>query len=79
MKNIKSRNWWRAAFRRAIRTVAQTLAVQVPVGFMITPVMIQNAEWSYLNIFLAWLLNGIGAGVLSLLTSLKGLPEVEEE
>lgn len=77
-KNLVSKNWWHAAFRRAIRTVAQTLAGQIPVGFMITPVMIQNADWSYLQIILAWLLTGIAAGVLSLLTSLGGLPEVDK-
>ena len=77
-KNLSSKTWWRAAQRRAVRTIAQTLAGQIPVGFLITPVMIQNADWSYLQIFLAWLLTGIAAGVLSILTSLGGLPEVDE-
>lgn len=77
MKNIKNSNWWKAALIRAVKTVAQTLAGTLPVGFVITPVMIQNANWSYLYIFLAWLGTGLVAGVASILTSLAGLPEVE--
>ena len=74
-----SKKWWKCALRRALRTVAQTLGGQIPTGFIITPVMIQNANWSYLDVFLAWFLTGIGAGILSLLTSLGGLPEVEKD
>ena len=79
MKKIFTKKWWVAAGTRAIRTVAQTLGGTVPAGFVITPVMIQNANWSYLNVFLAWLATGLVSGFLSLLTSLAGLPEVEDE
>lgn len=77
MKNLKNSNWWKAALVRAVKTVAQTLAGTLPVGFVITPVMIQNANWNYLYIILAWLGTGLVSGIASLLTSLAGLPEVE--
>lgn len=79
MKHLLSKEWWAAAGRRALRTVGQTLAAEIPAGFVITPVMIQNADWSYLNVVLAWLCTGIVAGLASLCTSLGGLPEVKEE
>ncbi len=78
MKNIKNSSWWKAAAKRALRTVGQTLAGQIPAGLIITPTMIQNANWSYLDIVLAWLATGLVAGIMSLCTSLGGLPEVKE-
>ena len=77
MKNVSNKKWWKAALVRAVKTVAQTLAGTLPVGFVITPVMIQNANWNYLYIILAWLGTGLVSGIASLLTSLAGLPEVE--
>ena len=74
-----TKEWWKYAGIRALKTVAQTLAGEIPVGFIVTPVMIENANWSYFSIGLAWLLTGIVAGILSLLTSLAGLPEVDKE
>ena len=71
--------WIKAAGIRALRTVAQTLGSELPAGFVITPIMIQNANWSYLYIVLAWLGTGLLAGVLSILTSLAGLSEVEDK
>ena len=76
MKDLKK--WAKAAGIRAIKTTCQTLAGQIPTGFIITPVMINNANWSYLDVILAWLATGIIAGVLSLITSIAGLPEVEQ-
>ena len=74
-----SKKWWKCAGTRALKTIAQTLAGEIPVGFVVTPVMIQNANWSYVTILVAWLMTGCVAGVLSLLTSLAGLPEVDNE
>lgn len=74
-----TKKWLKAAGVRAIKTVAQTLASTLPVGFVITPVMVQDADWSILYIVLAWLGTGLLAGVASLLTSLAGLPELKEE
>lgn len=69
------KKWWKAAAIRALKTVAQTLVGTMPVGFVVTPVMIQDANWSYLYAILAWIGTGLVSGVLSLLTSLAGLPE----
>lgn len=68
---MKNRDYWvkwgKAAFVRAIKTIAQTAIAMIPVAVTITQV-----DW----------LNVVGtaalAGVLSLLTSIAGLPEVDE-
>ena len=68
---MRDRNYWvkwgKAAFVRAIKTIAQTAIAMIPVAVTITQV-----DW----------LNVVGtaalAGVLSLLTSIAGLPEVDE-
>ena len=77
--NERWKKWFRAAGIRALRTVAQSLASTLPVGFIITPVMIQSASWTILYAVLAWLATGLLAGLASLLTSLSGLPQVELE
>lgn len=74
---MKTKRWLKCAGIRALKTVAQTLGSAIPVGFVITPVMIEQANWSYLTIILAWLGTGLLAGVASLFTSLAGLPEVD--
>ena len=62
-----NKNWWKAALVRAIKTVAQTAVASIPVA-----VSIAEVQWLHVA--------GVAAlaGVLSLLTSLAGLPEVEE-
>ena len=77
-KNLKNTSWWKAAGKRALRTLGQTLAGMIPAGLVITPAMVQNANWSYLYVILAWLATGAISAVLSLCTSLAGLPEVDE-
>lgn len=77
--NEKWKLWFKAASVRALKTVAQSLASTLPVGLIVTPVMIENASWSLLYVILAWLATGLLAGIASLLTSLSGLPEVELE
>lgn len=62
-----ARAWWKAALVRALKTVAQTAVATVG-----TAVLFQEADW--LTVGSAALL----AGVLSLLTSLAGLPEVKQ-
>ena len=59
--------WWKAAGIRAIKTVAQTAAATIG-----TSAAIGDVNW--LMVGSASLL----AGVLSMLTSVAGLPEVEE-
>lgn len=60
------RAWWKAAGIRALKTVAQTAAATIG-----TAALISEVDWP--AIVSASLL----AGVLSLLTSIGGLPEVE--
>lgn len=75
----KTKKFWKAAFIRAGKTVAQTLASTIPVGFVVTPAMIKEFDCSYALIILAWLATGLLAGGTSLLTSAAtGLPEVDD-
>lgn len=62
------RKWWKAAGVRAIKTVAQTAVATIG-----TSAMISEVDW--LMVGSAALL----AGVLSLLTSVAGLPEEQQE
>ena len=60
-----SKEWWKAAGIRAIKTVAQTAVAMIGVSATMTDV--------------DWLLVGSASllsGILSLLTSVAGLPEV---
>lgn len=76
---MKTKKFWKAAMIRAFRTVCQTLVSTFPVGFVITPVMVQNADWTILYVVAAWLGTGILNGIASLLTSIAtGLPEAEK-
>ena len=61
-------NWFKAAGVRAIKTVAQTAIATIG-----TSVALGDVNW--LAVGSASLL----AGILSLLTSVAGLPEVKEE
>lgn len=65
---LTSKSWWRAAGIRALRTVAQTALATIG-----TTALIENVNW------IAVVSASVLAGILSLLTSLSGLPEVEEE
>ena len=60
------KTWWRAAWIRALKTVAQTAVATVGTSAMMT-------EVHWLSVAGAAAL----AGLLSLLTSLAGLPEAE--
>ncbi len=64
MKNWKK--WWKAAGIRAVKTVAQTA-----VGVIGASAMITDVNW------LTVVSSAALAGVVSLLTSIGGLPEVE--
>ena len=66
MKNWKT--WLKAAGVRAVKTVAQTAVATVG-----TAAMLGEVNW------IAVLSASALAGVLSLLTSVAGLPEVQEE
>lgn len=62
-----SKKWWKAAGIRAIKTVCQTAVATVG-----TAVVLSEVDW------VAVVSASILAGILSLLTSLAGLPEVDE-
>lgn len=59
------RTWIHAAGVRAIKTVAQTAAATFSAGQITDEVTLKTSLWA-----------SIGAGILSLFTSLAGLPEV---
>lgn len=60
------KKWFKCAGIRAIKTIAQTALSLVPVAVSITEV-----DWKVV------IGTSITAGILSILTSLAGLPEVE--
>ena len=62
-----TKKWWKAAGIRAIKTIAQTAVAMIG-----TSVVIADVDW--LMVVSASAL----AGVLSLLTSIAGLPEIKE-
>lgn len=68
MKTLKNKKWWAAASTRAIKTMAQTAVATIGASTMIT-------ETNWIMVASATAM----AGVLSILTSVAGLPEVEEE
>lgn len=61
-----TKKWWKAAGIRAVKTVAQ--AAVAAIG---TTAMLSEVDW------LVVASTALLAGVLSLLTSIAGLPEVE--
>lgn len=68
MHKLASPRWWAAAGTRAIKTAAQTA-----VGLIGTSLLITDVPWEVVG-------SGSGlAAALSLLTSLAGLPEVDDE
>lgn len=64
---MKSKTWLKAALVRAIKTVAQTAVSLIGVGSVMSDI-----NWAMVGS--ASLL----AGILSILTSVAGLPEVKE-
>ena len=66
MKKIFTKEWFAAAGVRALKTVAQTAVATIGVT-----AMIHEVDWVVVGSTAAL------AGVLSLLTSIAGLPELE--
>ena len=67
MKNLTSKEWWKAAGIRAIKTFCQTFIVMAG-----SAVVLEDVSWKF-----ALSASALSA-ILSLATSLAGLPEVEE-
>ena len=61
------KQWWKAAAIRAVKTVAQTAVAMIPVGISITEVSWEMVAGT-----------AVLAGVVSLLTSLAGIPEADD-
>lgn len=68
MKNLKSKKWWKAAGVRAVKTVAQTAVATIG-----TAAVLSAVDWKMV------VSASVLAGVLSILTSIAGLPEVDTE
>lgn len=66
MKTLRNKKWWKAAGVRAIKTMAQAAIATIGASTMIT-----ETNWAVVGSATAM------AGILSLLTSLSGLPEVD--
>lgn len=64
MSNLTSKKWWKAAAERALKTVCQTAIASMGTAAVMT-------EVNWVMVGSAALL----AGVLSILTSIAGLPE----
>ena len=62
-----TKKWIKAAGIRALKTVCQTMVATIG-----TSAVLSQVDWKMV------ISSGLLAGVLSLLTSLAGLPEVEE-
>ena len=61
-------NWAKAAGIRALKTIAQTALGMIAIG-----AALQDVNWLYVGSV------SLTAGILSILTSLAGLPEVESK
>lgn len=66
--STKTKNWIKAALVRAVKTIAQTAVATIGAAAVLSDV-------NWLMVVSASLL----AGLLSILTSIAGLPEVEED
>lgn len=67
MKNRDWKEWWKAAGVRAVKTMAQSTSALIPAAATIADV-----DWTVVAG------TAVLAGIVSLLTSVKGLPELNE-
>ena len=68
MSNVFTKKWFCAAFIRSLKTMAQTAVSMLTVGQAVLDV-------NWINVLSV----SVVAGVISVLTSLAGLPEVEKQ
>ena len=69
MDQLKSKQWWKAAGTRCLKTIAQSALALIGTN----AIGVTDVNWAAVASAAAL------AGVVSLLTSLAGLPEVEQE
>ena len=67
MENLKSKDWWKAAGIRALKTICQTAAAT-----MTGCVCFHDVNWIFL------ISSSLLAGAYSIVTSIAGLPEVNQ-
>ncbi len=68
MSNLIDKKWWAAAGVRAVKTIAQAAVASIG-----SAAVISSVDWKVV------VSTSLLAGILSLLTSIAGLPEVTEE
>lgn len=66
MKRVFTKDWFKAAGIRALKTVAQTAVATIG-----TAVVMSSVDWKMV------ISASVLAGILSMLTSIAGLPEVD--
>ncbi len=68
MNKLLTKSWWKAAGTRAIKTFAQTFVGSIAVGLTLSEI-----NWLTVSSVAAV------SAILSLCTSIAGLPEIEEK
>ncbi len=68
MKSLTNKNWWSAALIRCLKTVAQTMIATIGCSAVLSEID-----------FRVVLSSAVVSGLLSVLTSIAGLPEVSED
>lgn len=67
-ENVKCKDWWKAAGIRAVKTMAQTAVATIGTATLVTEI-----DWKMVGSAT------VLAGVLSILTSINGLPECKAQ
>lgn len=68
------KNWWKAALVRAVKTMCQAAVAMIPIGTIVTV----SDFLAVFDTIISIVLTAIVAGILSILTSIAGIPEVED-
>ncbi len=68
MSNLTNKKWWAASLTRCLKTVCQAAVASIG-----SAAVISSVDWKVV------VSTSVLAGILSLLTSIAGLPEVESE